>query len=221
MMIVNLIKKDFLLARKAVVRTLILSLIIILVLIASDGSDSFQNTRFGFMIFLYFMSLVMVTWLTQVAVEEEKNPHAAALLCFAPYSRRDFVAAKYICYLILFAGSSVLYSIIAALHPGLNLLNADELLFGFLVGAFLYGLYTTAAMKNGMAKAGYIITATILIMGFAPFVILRYFRPGLVVLMQYMSGLNAAMPVILGCAGAGVFFLFLFLSLHNFEKKEL
>ncbi|MGI5989597.1 MAG: ABC-2 transporter permease [Lachnospiraceae bacterium] len=221
MMIVNLIRKEFLLAQKAVVRTAVLCLLMIVVLIASDGSSSFQNNRFGFLIFLYFLLLVVVTWLSQAAVEEEKNPHAAALLCAAPYSRKNFVVAKYICYLILFAGSVALYSIIAALHPGLNFLSAAELLLGFLVGAFLYGLYTNAAIRYGMAKAQYIVTATILIMVFVPMILVRFFRPELILFQLFLDGSGAAVPAILAGASVCVFFVFLSASIHCFEKKEL
>jgi ABC-2 type transport system permease protein len=222
-MIGSLIKKDFLLAKKAIIRALIIGLVIILVLVASDGRNDFQNKRFGLFIFLYLLILVMVTWMTQVAIGEEKNPHAAALLCAAPYSRKNFVVAKYICYLILFAECFVLYSIIAALQQELNLLNAAESLLGFLVGTICYGLYTNTAMKNGMAKASYILTAAILIMALGPLVLVKIFRLELVSFMLFMSDSSNAVliTVILGCVSVCIFLLFMRASIHNFEKKEL
>ena len=221
-MIVNLIRKDFLLAKKAIIRMLVISLIIILVLIYGSSQNEFQIKRFGIFIFLYFLILVMMSWLSQVAVEEEKNPHAAALLCAAPYSRKDFVIAKYISYLILFAGCAVLYSIIPALYHGLNFLNAAEFLLVFLAGAAYYGLYTTVAMKDGMAKAGYVSAVVILVISLGPSFIAVIFHPDLTSVMQFIGNISdAVMPVILGCASVCVFFIFMFASIHCFEKKEL
>lgn len=221
-MMVSLIKKDFLLAKKAIVRALLISLIIIPFLIASDGDNSFRNIRFGIFIFLYFVILMMMTWLSQVSVEEEKNPNAAALLCAAPYSRKNFIIAKYLCYLILFAGCTVLYFIIPALYQGLNFLNATELLLIFLLGTIIYGIYTTVAIKDGIAKARYILTAVILIAAMGPPVLINIFHPDLTSVMQFMSSRSgAALPVILGCACVCVFLFFMFASIHCFEKKEL
>lgn len=221
-MMVSLIKKDFLLAKKAIVRALVISLIIIPFLIVNDGDNSFQNTRFGIFIFLYFVILMMVTWLSQVAVEEEKNPHAAALLCAAPYSRKNFVIAKYLCYLILFAGCAILYSIIPALYQGLNFLNVTEFLLVFLVGTVSYGLYTTVAIKDGIAKARYVISVILLLMVLVPFGISSIFHHDLTSVMQFISNQSRAVfPVILGCVSACLFFIFMFASIHCFEKKEL
>ena len=93
-------------------------------------------------------------------------------LCAAPYPRKSYVIAKYICYLIFYGVCVAVYSIIAAVYPGLGFLNIMEALTVFLVGAILYGIYTPVAIKYGITKARLVFTVAILIVSLGPTLIL-------------------------------------------------
>jgi ABC-2 type transport system permease protein len=147
-------------------------------------------------------------------------------LCSAPLPirGRNFVVAKYLCYLILFAGCFVLYSIIAALYQEIEFAECSQnSLLVFLVGTSLLWTYIrTVAMKDGIAKARYVISVILLLMVLVPFGISSIFHHDLTSVMQFISNQSrAVLPVILGCVSALLFFIFMFASIHCFEKKEL
>ena len=100
-MIANLVKKDFLLVKKTTVAFLGISVLVPL-LATILMRDAAQDKRTELFIFLYMVILVEVMFVQAVATEEEKSPRATALLCAAPYPRKSYVIAKYICYLIFY-----------------------------------------------------------------------------------------------------------------------
>ena len=150
-MIANLVKKDFLLVKKSIVGFLGISILVpLLAIILMRNTAQIQGI--GMFIFLYMVILMELSFMQAVATEEEKSQKATALLCAAPYPRKSYVIAKYICYLISYGVCAAVYSIIAAVYPRLDFLNIAEALVGFLVGTILYGVYTPVAIKYGITK---------------------------------------------------------------------
>ena len=159
-MIANLVKKDFLLVKKSIVGFLGISILVpLLAIILMRNTAQIQGI--GMFIFLYMVILMELSFMQAVATEEEKSQKSTALLCAAPYPRKSYVIAKYICYLISYGVCVAVYSIIAAVYPRLDFLNIAEALVGFLVGTILYGVYTPVAIKYGITKARLVFTAAI------------------------------------------------------------
>ena len=126
-MIANLVKKDFLLVKKSVAAFLGISILVpLLVIILMRNTTQIQGI--GMFVFLYMVILIEVIFMQAVATEEEKSPKAMALLCAAPFPRKSYVIAKYICYMIFYGACIAIYSIIAAVYPGLGFLNIAEAL---------------------------------------------------------------------------------------------
>lgn len=220
-MIANLVKKDFLLVKKTTVAFLGISVLVPL-LATILMRDAAQDKRTELFIFLYMVILVEVMFVQAVATEEEKSPRATALLCAAPYSRKSYVIAKYICYLIFYGTCIAIYSIIAAIYPGLGFLNITEVLTVFLVGTILYGVYIPVAIKYGITKARLVFATAILLVSLGPTLIAKVFNSNIdfvLSLMRNISSLN--IPIILGVAGVGVFLVSMIISFGIFEKKEL
>ena len=97
-MIANLVKKDFLLVKKSVAAFLGISILVpLLVIILMRNTTQIQGI--GMFVFLYMVILIEVIFMQAVATEEEKSPKAMALLCAAPFPRKSYVIAKYICYI--------------------------------------------------------------------------------------------------------------------------
>ena len=145
-MLANLVKKDFLLVKKSIMAFLGISILVPLIIIILMRNMT-QIQGMGMLVFLYMVILMELSFMQAVATEEEKSPKATALLCAAPYPRKSYVIAKYICYLIFYGVCVAVYSIIAAVYPGLGFLNIMEALTVFFVGAILYGIYTPVAIK--------------------------------------------------------------------------
>ena len=128
-MLANLVKKDFLLVKKSIMAFLGISILVPLIIIILMRNMT-QIQGMGMLVFLYMVILMELSFMQAVATEEEKSPKATALLCAAPYPRKSYVIAKYICYLIFYGVCVAVYSIIAAVYPGLGFLNSIDGLFG-------------------------------------------------------------------------------------------
>ena len=220
-MIANLVKKDFLLVKKSIVGFLGISILVPLLAIILMR-DTTQIERIGIIVFLYMVILMELSFIQAVATEEEKSQKATALLCAAPYSRKSYVVAKYICYLISYGVCVAVYSMIAVVYPRLDFLNIAEALAGFLVGTILYGVYTPIAIKYGITKARLVFTAAILLMSLGPILIVQVFHPDMKLILSFMQNTAGTLvPIILGIASVGIFLISMIVAIRIFAKKEL
>lgn len=220
-MIANLVKKDFLLVKKSIAAFLGISILVpLLVIILMRNTTQVQGI--GMFVFLYMVILIELSFMQEIATEEEKSPKATALLCAAPYPRKSYVVAKYICYLIFYGACIAIYSIIAAVYSGLGFLNVVEALAVFLVGAILYGVYTPVAIKYGITKARLVFAVAILLISLGPTLIVQVLHLDMNLVLSLMQNISSVIvPIILGVAGVGVFLISMLISVRVFEKKEL
>ena len=220
-MIANLVKKDFLLVKKSIAAFLGISILVpLLVIILMRNTTQVQGI--GMFVFLYMVILIELSFMQEVATEEEKSPKATALLCAAPYPRKSYVVAKYICYLIFYGACIAIYSIIAAVYSGLGFLNVVEALAVFLVGAIRYGVYTPVAIKYGITKARLVFIVAILLISLGPTLIVQVLHLDMNLVLSLMQNISSVIvPIILGVAGVGVFLISMLISVRVFEKKEL
>ena len=220
-MLANLVKKDFLLVKKSIMAFLGISILVPLIIIILMRNMT-QIQGMGMLVFLYMVILMELSFMQEVATEEEKSPKATALLCAAPYPRKSYVVAKYICYLIFYGACIAIYSIIAAVYPGLGFLNIMEALTVFLVGAILYGIYTPVAIKYGITKARLVFTVAILIVSLGPTLIFQVFHPDMKLILSFIQNTsNVTVPIILGIVGIGIFLISMTASIRIFVNKEL
>lgn len=220
-MLANLVKKDFLLVKKSIMAFLGISILVPLIIIILMRNMT-QIQGMGMLVFLYMVILMELSFMQAVATEEEKSPKATALLCAAPYPRKSYVIAKYICYLIFYGVCVAVYSIIAAVYPGRGFLNIMEALTVFLVGAILYGIYTPVAIKYGITKARLVFTVAILIVSLGPTLIFQVFYPDMKLILSFIQNTsNVTVPIILGIVGIGIFLISMTASIRIFVNKEL
>ena len=157
-----------------------------------------------------------------VAMEEEKSPKAVALLCAAPYSRKSYIIARYLCYLIFYGASLAIYSVIAAVYPRFNFLNVTEALTVFLISTVLYGIYTPIMIKYGATKGQLVISAAILLVSMGPTFLVRLFHPDLHHIIEFLQGSSNLMTaIVVGISGVVIFTLSMILSIRIFSRKEL
>ena len=220
-MIANLVKKDFLLVKKSIVGFLGISILVpLLAIILMRNTAQIQGI--GMFIFLYMVILMELSFMQAIAAEEEKSSKAVALLFAAPYPRKSYVIAKYICYLIFYGGCLFVYSIIAAVYPGFDFLNISGVLAVFLAGATLYGIYMTVVIKYGATRAWLVFFIAILFASLGPTIVTHVFRTEVKLILSLMQRIPGMMiSVILGIAGMGVFLISVIISIRIFVKKEL
>ena len=218
-MITNLVRKDFLLVRKNIALLLGICILAPLLIATLDG-DSYL-VRIGSFAFLYMAIMADLSFMQTVATEEEKSPKATALLCAAPYSRRNYVIAKYISYLFFIVGCIAVYSIVALLYLRLNTLSFGEALILLLSGVFLYGIYTPVAIKHGTAKARFVFSFGIMIVCLMPFIVVRGLNVDLNSVFAFLQNPPVFfVPLLLG-TGIIILILSMIISIRIFEKKEL
>lgn len=220
-MIANLVRKDFILVKKFSLAYLGITVLVPLLMMIPMKNTA-PIPEIGAFVFLYMVIVTELSFMTAVATEEEKSPKAATLLFAAPYPRKSYVIAKYICYLICYGGCFAVYSIIAAVYPGFDLLNISAALAVFLVGAVLYGIYITVVIKYGATRARLVIFITILFISLGPTLVTQVFRPDVKLILSLMQNIPGMMiSIILGIACVGVFLVSMIISIRIFAKKEL
>lgn len=126
-MVANLVRKDFLLVKKMAAAFLAVSILVPIILMVNAA----QMAGIEIISCLYMVILTEILFMQSVAMEEEKSPKAVALLCAAPYSRKSYIIARYLCYLILYGACLAIYSMIAVIYPRFDYLNITEALTVF------------------------------------------------------------------------------------------
>lgn len=217
-MIVNLVKKDFLLVKRIVAAFMAVGVLVPIVLTGSP----MQMPAIGAIACSYMVILSEIFFMQSVSAEEEKNPKAIALLCAAPYPRKSFIVARYLCYLTVCAGCIVLYSAMAAVYPKLGFLNITEVLTAFSAGALLCGIYTPIAMKYGASMGHVVLAGTILLISMGPTLIVRFLRPDMDYVLSLLQNFSTpGTAAAIGASGAGFFLLSMAISVRIFSRKEL
>ncbi|MCI1951165.1 MAG: ABC-2 transporter permease [Clostridiales bacterium] len=145
-MLLHLIKKDFLIAKKYVWLMLIVVLLIppfILWRIPElAGSISFVISA----VFAVFMLLMYVS------MQEFQYPKASVMLCATPYPRSFVVMSKYGFCIVIFAVCSVIYWIETLLLPRLGSFSFGMMMATFVGISLLISIYLPIQFKIGYEK---------------------------------------------------------------------
>lgn len=163
-MLLNLVRKDILIAKKYVFATMAIIVVIPLFFLfaAPDVLGS------GFICFLYMVVLGEVVLLQAISQTEGKYPKAAALLCAAPYKRSSIVIAEYIFFLLIFAYCYIAHTLLMLMINPANLLDLTTILTVFLISAVMYGFYMPFEFKFGFIKAKYLFMIIIILFSVGP-----------------------------------------------------
>ncbi len=213
MILLHLIKKDILIAKKFVLITMLIVIAIPLFFMWAIPSLT------SFLPFLYIVILVEVMLLQTVSQIKDKNPKVSALLCATPYTRKELVKARYAFFILLFAYCYIVHTLLTLIiDPDLT-----GILAVLLCSVFIYGIYMPIEFKYGLVKAKFIFMATVLILSLGPIIITNLFA-GIDFSMLVKPIL--AIPAIVKCAllaslSALFFGLSMAISINIFSKKEL
>lgn len=215
-MLINLVKKDFLLIRKY------LLLFILFVAVAPVYmSWQTQSSSFHSLIFFLMATVTELTIYLQIAKFEDQYK-GSALLCATPYTRNTFIEAKYLFLFIVFIGMIVIQIIMSFIVPMvMDRLTVQTVGITFMMLSVLFGILIPVQIKIGYDKAKLIF---IVITFFVPFVIpslIRWFQSlniHFTVTLPLPEIVQAWLPAFIGLAIAVVSML---ISLRLYAKKDL
>jgi ABC-2 type transport system permease protein len=219
-MILHLIKKDILLAKKYVLIVMLVAVLIpILVLIISDRTGSSLP---GFVPLLYMVVLTQLVLLQNISHLEYRSPKAPALICASPYTRKSFVIAKYAVFVLLFVYCLIAYSVVALVVDSSKLLDLTSILAVLLIGVTLYGIYMPVEFKYGVIKTRFIFMVTLLLIPLGPVL----FMEPLVNTITLDIELFLAMPSavansVLAAASTAIYMISMIVSMKVFANKDL
>lgn len=165
MMILHLIKKDFLIAKKYIL--LIMGAVVVLPIFIAGRVPELMGTS-AFLLTVMYAELILGQ---QISMTELKYPKVEALLCSTPYSRSNIVIAKYIFFLLIFAGCCILYGIISIVIPQIEL-SIGVVIVALLANTIIYGIYTPFQYKLGVEKTKFVFMIILMAISFgAPLII--------------------------------------------------
>ena len=215
MMTLQLVKKDFLIAKKYVLFmmgfTAVIPLFVVVSVPAMTGTGAF----------IYSVIFTVIIILQSAAMEEAKHPKAIALLCAAPYSRKSFVMAKYACFFILFAYCYAVYCLLGVIFISVEFISLSSLLAVLMCGTIIYSVFLPIYFKLGFEKTKFIFQIAIIVFAFGPPLFLRLYTN-----LNFSINVLAYLPAVtINIAMILVSFVTLLvsmnLSMKIFSRKEL
>lgn len=160
MMLLSLVKKDFLLVKKY-----------LLIFVAfAVGAPIFLNARsengvgiFGFFVTAIVLEYVLNTMICQL----EDKYKGSILLCTTPYTRKALVEAKYLLVFVIFICNCIIYAITKLVVPvNTTKINISEIGIFLLIIAIFFDITIPALYKFGFIKLRNIIVMVIVIVPF-------------------------------------------------------
>ena len=214
-MLMQLVRKDFLIVKKYVFFMMLLAV----------GVPLFVAWRLpeitGVISFIYTVVFTELIICQGVSQEESKFPKAAALLCSVPYKRSAIVKAKYVFFLLLYAYCWAVYTVMALLVPGIGTIDLTVVLSVLLVGMIVYGIYLPLYFKYGVEKTKFFFMICIFAIAFGMPLFYNYLT-GLQIDFSILASIPVAvvnlMIVILFAVALGVSMT---ISIRIYSKKEL
>jgi hypothetical protein len=160
-MLFNLVKKDFILAKKYWL--LMLAFAIGAPIYVETQTHTMSGGLLGFLVTVLLSEYMIFN---SVSMAEDKYK-GSALLSATPYTRKTLIKAKYLFILGIFVGCYILYTITAFLLPSYMVtLNLLSLGISFLIVAIYYGFIVPLQYRFGYEKVRYISFFAIFIVPF-------------------------------------------------------
>ncbi len=172
MMLLALLKKDFLIVKKYV---LIMLLFIFLIPPFMRWRTPEFTGVLGFVLSVIFAVFMLLQY---VSLKEYQSPKAATLLCATPFTRKAMVLSKYIFCMAIYVICCIAYEIETLVIPGLGTADITMFALMFLVTALFIGVYLPVQYKLGYEKTKF------------AFVVVIMASPIILPLLMRMDGLN-------------------------------
>lgn len=218
-MLFNLVKKDFILAKKYLMPTIIFAIVGPIFIYSKLGLSN--GSFLSFLITLLFTEYILFN---MIAITEDKYK-GAALLGTTPYTRKSVIKAKYLLILIIFLGCFLLYNlaIIIGGSVGLERLSISSAGASLLITSIFFGVLIPVQIKFGYEKTRYISFILIFLTPFLLPVILQWIQSNNVTLDIHLldiipQGLQVWLPFVLAFV---IYLISMQGAIRIYSKKDL
>ncbi len=184
-MLLQLVKKDFLIVKKYVLLMFLVCIIFPLFLIWR--SPEYAGIL-GFVLITIFSIFMLLQY---VSLKETQYPKASTLLCALPFSRKNIVLSKYIFCILIYLACCLIFGVETLLFPQLRNVGYEMPILLFLVVSLFLGVYLPIQYKLGYEKTK--LFFVVLIMA-SPFVFAQSLKMENSLSMSFLSNMN---PVLL------------------------
>ncbi|WP_101697007.1 ABC-2 transporter permease [Clostridium minihomine] len=216
-MILQLVKKDFLIAKKMI----FIILAIVCIIPPFFLWTAPELAQWGIIPFLYMVILGELIIFQMLFQLEGKNPKAEALLCAAPYPRSAFAAEKYVLFLLIFAYCYFVHTIEMVLFNPAGLLDLLDVLAVLFLAVIIFCIYLPLEFKYGIIKIRFFYMTIVIVLSIGPSVFAKIFANSTVNLAAFASIPSFALGLVLAVASILIFGISLAISIGIYEKKEL
>ena len=166
-MLLQLVKKDFLIVKKYVLIMFAVCIIFPLFLI-------WRSPEYAGILSYVLITIISIFMLLQyVSLKETQYPKALTLLCTLPFSRKDIVLSKYIFCIVIYAACCLIFGMEMLLFPTLRKLGYEVPILLFLMVSVFSGVYLPIQYKFGYEKTK--LFFVVLIMA-SPFVFAQFLK---------------------------------------------
>ncbi len=215
-MLVHLVKKDILVAKK------ILKLALVVIALMPIAFHFIMPGPFPPAIGLAYMVILgNIIIMQSIAQEEAKSPKSLALLCATPYKRRDIVLARYIIPLLLFVYCLTVHIIALILQGRLASVSLLGVLVVLLAHVIIFGIYIPVEIKYGVTKANLVSMAVLLSSSLGPALLAGTLKKINFDFSMLMNLPTFVWSVVVVLAGITVMGISVFASLRIFYRKDL
>ena len=155
-MLLQLVKKEFLIVKKYVL--LMAAVCILFPIFLLWRMPEFAGI-FGFGIVTVFSILMLLQY---VSLKETQYPKASTLLCALPFSRKNIVLSRYIFCIVIYFACCLIFGIEALLFPTLQNVSYKIPIVLFLLVSLCLSIYLPIQYKVGYEKTKLFFTVLIM-----------------------------------------------------------
>lgn len=155
-MLLQLVKKDFLIIKKYVL--LMAAVCILFPVFLLWRIPEFAGLL-GFVLVTVFSILMLLQY---VSLKETQYPKASTLLCALPFSRKNIVLSRYIFCIVIYFACCLIFGIEALLFPALQSVSYRVPIVLFLLVSLCLSIYLPIQYKVGYEKTKLFFTVLIM-----------------------------------------------------------
>jgi len=215
-LLLHLVKKDLILAKKYLLVMLIFAIV----------APIFINSKLGlsngsFISFLTTVLFVEYILFNMISLQEDKYK-GSALLCITPHTRNGVIKAKYVFILVIFIACFLLYNLAAAIGAsyGLTRLSIYSVGVALLIISVFFSILIPVQTKFGYEKTKYIFFIMIFLTPFTLPTIIEWYQNNNIfnIDLPIPQSIKVWIPFVIAVLMASISML---ISIRIFSKKNL